>query len=61
MANATPVTVDGILNDWTAGDRIDRGLGAGYAIYARSDGADFAFAMTAPTPGATPFPPSPGR
>ena len=40
MANATPVTVDGTLNDWTAGDRIDRGLGAGYAIYARSDGAD---------------------
>ncbi|RZM10026.1 MAG: cadherin, partial [Sphingomonas sp.] len=45
---ATPITVDGNLNDWTAADRIDRGLGNGYAIYARSDGADFAFAMTAP-------------
>ncbi len=49
MANAAPITVDGNLNDWTAGDRIDRGLGTGYAIYARSDGADFAFAITAPT------------
>ncbi|MEG8017142.1 hypothetical protein [Sphingomonas sp. LR55] len=48
MANAAPITVDGNLNDWTAGDRIDRGLGTGYAIYARSDGADFAFAITAP-------------
>ncbi len=49
MANATPITLDGNLNDWVPGDRIDRGLGTGYAIYARSDGADFAFAMTAPT------------
>jgi Ca2+-binding RTX toxin-like protein len=49
MANAAPVILDGNLNDWTAADRIDRGLGDGYAIYARADGADFVFAMTAPT------------
>ncbi len=49
MAMTTAVTIDGTLDDWTAADRIDRGLDAGYAIYARSDGADFAFAMTAPT------------
>ena len=49
MATAAPVILDGNLNDWTAADRIDRGLGEGYAIYARADGADFVFAMTAPT------------
>ncbi|MCP3733949.1 M10 family metallopeptidase C-terminal domain-containing protein [Sphingomonas sp. RP10(2022)] len=49
MANAATITLDGNLNDWTAGDRIDRGLGAGYAIYAKADGTDFVFAMTAPT------------
>lgn len=49
MATAASVTLDGNLNDWTAGDRIDRGLGAGYSIYARADGVDFVFAMTAPT------------
>jgi Ca2+-binding RTX toxin-like protein len=48
MANAAPVVLDGNLNDWTAQDRIDRGLGDGYAIYARSDGDAFAFAMKAP-------------
>jgi len=49
MANAAPVILDGNLNDWTSADRIDRGLGDGYAIYAKADGADFVFAMTAPT------------
>ncbi|MCU6454550.1 M10 family metallopeptidase C-terminal domain-containing protein [Sphingomonas sp. A2-49] len=49
MASAAPLIVDGNLNDWTQADRIDRGLGAGYAIYARADGADFVFAMTSPT------------
>ena len=37
--------IDGNLNDWTSADRIDRGLGAGYEIYAKSDGADFVFAL----------------
>lgn len=49
MANATSVVLDGDLSDWTQADRIDRGLGAGYAIYAKVDGSDFAFAMTSPT------------
>ena len=47
MATA-PIVLDGNLNDWTAADRIDRGLGTGYAIYAKADGTDFVFAMTAP-------------
>ena len=50
MATAASVTLDGNLNDWTAGDRIDRGLGVGYSIYARAEGVDFVFAMTAPNP-----------
>jgi Ca2+-binding RTX toxin-like protein len=49
MANAAPVILDGNLNDWTSADRIDRGLGEGYAIHARADGADFVFAMTSPS------------
>ncbi|KQM65512.1 cadherin [Sphingomonas sp. Leaf17] len=49
MASATPITIDGNLNDWATSDRIDKGLGDGYAIYARADGADFVFAMTSPT------------
>lgn len=49
MANAASITIDGNLNDWTKADRIDRGLGDGYAIYAKADGSDFVFAMTAPT------------
>ncbi len=49
MANVNPVLIDGNLADWNAVDRIDRGLGEGYAIRARSDGDSFAFAMTAPT------------
>ena len=49
MANAAPVILDGNLNEWTSADRIDRGLPAGYAIYAKADGVDFVFAMTAPT------------
>ncbi|WP_082467309.1 cadherin domain-containing protein [Sphingomonas sp. Leaf25] len=48
MANATPITLDGNLNDWNQADRIDRGLGEGYAIYAKSDGDAFAFALKAP-------------
>lgn len=47
MANT--ITIDGNLSDWNAADRIDSGLGAGYSIYAKADGADFVFAMTAPT------------
>ncbi len=45
---ATVLTIDGKLDDWTAADRIDRGLPAGYAIYARSNGTDMAFALKAP-------------
>ena len=45
---ATEITIDGNLSDWNATDRIDSGLGAGYSIYARADGTDFIFAMTAP-------------
>ncbi|MEH3036972.1 MAG: DUF642 domain-containing protein [Sphingomonas adhaesiva] len=45
---ATTLTIDGKLDDWTAQDRIDRGLPDGYAIYARSNGADMAFALKAP-------------
>ncbi|MEP9400207.1 hypothetical protein [Sphingomonas sp. VNH70] len=48
MANAAPITLDGNLDDWNARDRIDRGLDAGYAIHAKSDGDSFAFALTAP-------------
>ncbi|MGN7161222.1 cadherin domain-containing protein [Sphingomonas sp. SAFR-052] len=48
MANATPIMVDGNLGDWTAQDRIDRGLDDGYAIYAKSDGDAFAFALKVP-------------
>ncbi len=48
MANATPTMVDGNLGDWTAQDRIDRGLDDGYAIYAKSDGDAFAFALKVP-------------
>jgi Ca2+-binding RTX toxin-like protein len=40
--------IDGDLNDWTSANRIDRGLGDGYAIYAKSDGADFVFALKSP-------------
>jgi Ca2+-binding RTX toxin-like protein len=40
--------VDGKLDDWTSQDRIDHDLGAGYAVYGRSDGADFIFALQAP-------------
>ena len=46
---AKPVVLDGNLDEWSASDRIDRGLDAGYAIYARADGSDFAFAIKAPT------------
>lgn len=46
---ANNITIDGNLSDWNATDRIDTGLGESYSIYARSDGADFVFAMTAPT------------
>ncbi|MCE7796310.1 M10 family metallopeptidase C-terminal domain-containing protein [Sphingobium sufflavum] len=42
------MNIDGNLNDWTAADRIDHGLGAGYEIYAKSDGADFSFALKSP-------------
>lgn len=45
---ATTLTIDGKLDDWTAQDRVDRGLPDGYAIYARSNGADMAFALKAP-------------
>ncbi|KQM75808.1 cadherin [Sphingomonas sp. Leaf22] len=48
MASATPITLDGNLGDWTAQDRIDRGLEDGYAIYAKSDGDAFAFALKVP-------------
>ncbi len=48
MATATPILFDGNLNDWNQADRIDRGLGDGYAVYARSDGDAFAFALKAP-------------
>ncbi len=48
MANATPIMVDGNLGDWTVRDRIDRGLDDGYAIYAKSDGDAFAFALKVP-------------
>lgn len=42
------MNIDGNLDDWAAIDRIDHGLGSGYEIYARSDGADFAFALKSP-------------
>ncbi|MEH3046975.1 M10 family metallopeptidase C-terminal domain-containing protein [Sphingomonas adhaesiva] len=45
---ATTLTIDGKLDDWTNADRIDRGLPDGYAIYARSNGTDMAFAIKAP-------------
>lgn len=48
MATTTSIILDGDLSDWRAADRIDSGLGDGYSIHARSDGADFVFAMTAP-------------
>lgn len=48
MATATPILLDGNLDDWNQSDRIDRGLGDGYAVYARSDGDAFAFALKAP-------------
>ncbi|MET4897873.1 cadherin domain-containing protein [Sphingomonadaceae bacterium jetA1] len=48
MATTTSIILDGDLSDWRATDRIDSGLGDGYSIYAKSDGADFVFAMTAP-------------
>lgn len=37
--------IDGNLNDWTAAERIDRALPDGFAIYAKSDGNDFVFAL----------------
>ena len=37
--------IDGNLNDWTAANRIDRGLATGFEIYAKSDGTDFVFAL----------------
>ncbi|CAN5321722.1 hypothetical protein BH11PSE5_BH11PSE5_24990 [soil metagenome] len=42
------MNIDGILDDWASSDRIDRGLGQGYEIYAKSDGSDFVFALKAP-------------
>lgn len=41
--------VDGNLSDWAANDRIDNGLTAGYAVYAKPDGNSFVFALSAPT------------
>ncbi|MDF8335538.1 M10 family metallopeptidase C-terminal domain-containing protein [Novosphingobium cyanobacteriorum] len=41
--------VDGSLSDWTSADRIDSGLPSGYAIFAKSDGDGFVFAMQSPT------------
>ncbi|KQM30888.1 cadherin domain-containing protein [Sphingomonas sp. Leaf10] len=48
MASAAAIMVDGNLGDWTVQDRIDRGLDDGYAIYAKSDGNAFAFALKVP-------------
>ncbi|MES2338060.1 MAG: cadherin domain-containing protein [Pseudomonadota bacterium] len=45
---AAPIAVDGAITGWSASDRIDRGLPTGYAIYARSSGNDFVFAIQAP-------------
>lgn len=43
------VTLDGVLSEWTAANRIDTALGAvGYEIYARVDGDAYIFAMKAP-------------
>lgn len=41
--------VDGNLSDWATSDRIDNGLTAGYAVYAKPDGNSFVFALSAPT------------
>ncbi len=48
MVTAAPIAVDGNMTGWSTADRIDSGLGAGYAIYARSSGTDFVFAIQAP-------------
>ncbi len=42
------ITVDGLLSDWLAGDRIDNGATAGYRINATSDATYFYFSLTAP-------------
>ncbi len=50
-----PITLDGDLSDWTAGDRIDRlpGMGVlGYEIYGRADGENYYFALRALPPAA---------
>lgn len=49
MVNTAPLIVDGNLSDWSANDRIDRDLPAGYAIYARAAGDSFVFALKSPT------------
>lgn len=49
MVTAAPVAVDGNPTGWSTNDRIDRGLPAGYEIYARASGDSFVFALKAPT------------
>ena len=49
MVTAAPIAVDGDYSGWGSAHRIDRGLPAGYEIYARSSGSDFVFAIRAPS------------
>ena len=49
MVTAAPIAVDGNFTGWGSADRIDRELPTGYEIYARSSGANFIFAIKAPT------------
>ena len=45
----TPIIIDGSLSDWTLADRIDRpdAVPAGFALYGRTDGSDYVFALQA--------------
>lgn len=44
-----PIRIDGLLDDWSAADRIDGpGVVAGYSMYGTSVGSTYSFAITAP-------------
>lgn len=50
MALHAPITLDGLLDDWLPGDRIDKAstLPAGFSVLGTADAIYFTFALTAP-------------
>ena len=50
LLSKTPITVDGLLNDWTLADEIDFGDVPSYSVFARAEGDFFYFRITGPVP-----------